>query len=53
MTPVLHMLDEDESDLNEYLDDPIGPVLCVPEQDHDEYWDILRGAYKCRFGGPP
>ena len=25
---------------------------CVPEQDHDEYWNILRGAYESRFGGP-
>ena len=28
-TPLLHMLEEDESDLNEYLDDPTDPVLCV------------------------
>ena len=27
--PLLHMLEEDESDLNEYLDDPTDPVLCV------------------------
>ena len=24
----------------------------VPEQDHDEYSSILRGAYESRFGGP-
>ena len=52
MSPALHMLNEDESDLNEYLDDPTDPVLCVPEQDHDEHWNILRGAYESRFGGP-
>ena len=46
------MLDEDESDLNEYLDDPTDPVMCVPEQDHDDYWSILRGARECKFGGP-
>ena len=51
-SPALHMLNEDESDLNEYLGDPTDPVLCVPEQDHDEYWNILRGAFECRFGGP-
>ena len=51
-SPALRMLNEDESDLNEYLDDPTDPVLCVPEQDHDEYWTILRGAYESRFGGP-
>ena len=45
-TPLLRMLEEDESDLNEYLDDPTDPVLCVPEQDHEYYWDILRGHMK-------
>ena len=29
-SPVLRMLDEEESDLNEYLADPTNPVLCVP-----------------------
>ena len=52
LSPELHMLDEDESDLNEYLDDPTDPVMCVPEQDHDDYWSILRGAHECKFGGP-
>ena len=52
MSPALRMLNEDESDLNEYLDDPTDPVLCVPEQDHDEYWNIMRGAYESRFGEP-
>ena len=28
MSPALRMLSEDESDLNEYLDDPTDPVLC-------------------------
>ena len=51
MSPALHMLNEHESDLNEYLDDPTDPVLCVAEQDHEE-WNILRGGYECRFGGP-
>ena len=31
------MLNEDESDLNEYLDDPTDPVVCVPEQDDEAY----------------
>ena len=51
-TPLLHMLEEDESDLNEYLDDPTDPVLCVPDQDHERYWEILRSQYESRFGGP-
>ena len=46
------MLNEEESDLNEHLDDPTDPVLCVPEQDHEEYWNLLRGACESRFGGP-
>ena len=52
LSPELHMLNEDESDLNEYLDDPTDPVVCVPEQDDDDYWSILRGAHECKFGGP-
>ena len=52
LSPELQLLDEDESDLNEYLDDPTDPVMCVPGQDHDDYWTILRGEYECRFGGP-
>ena len=47
LSPELQLLDEDESDLNEYLDDPTDPVVCVPEQDHDDYWTILRGEYEC------
>ena len=30
------MLNEGESDLNEYLDDPTNPVVCVPEQDRQD-----------------
>ena len=52
IAPELHMLKEEESDLNEYLDDPTDPVVCVPEQDNDAYWSILRGADECKFGGP-
>ena len=46
LSPVPRTLNDDESDLNEYLDDPTDPVLCFPEQDHEEYWNILRGAYE-------
>ena len=51
-TPLLRMLEEDESDLTEYLDGPTDPVLCVPEPDHELYWDIKRCHYESRFGGP-
>ena len=37
LSPELHMLNEDESDLNEYLDDPTDPVVCVPEQDDETF----------------
>ena len=48
-TPLLHMLEEDESDRNEYLDDPIDPVLCVPDQGHERYWEILKSQPECNF----
>ena len=51
-TPILRMLDEDASDLNEYLDDPIDPVRCVPEQDHERYWEILKSLPESSLGGP-
>ena len=53
LSPELHMLKEDESDLNEYMLDPTDSVVCVPEQDDPEYWNVLRGgARECKFGGP-
>ena len=51
LSPQLKPLDERESDLNEYMDDPTDPVICVPEQDHDNYWSILRGTHESMFGG--
>ena len=30
----------------------IQSVICVPEQNHDDYWSILRGTYESMFGGP-
>ena len=50
--PLLHPLSDEESDLNEYLDYPIDPVLCVPEQDDADYWTILKSAEECRHVGP-
>ena len=52
VSPEIHFLDQDESDLNEHMLDPIGPVVCVPEQDDPEHWSLLRGAHECKFGGP-
>ena len=39
ISPEVHILDEDESDLNEY---PTDPVVCVPDQDDPEYWSLLE-----------
>ena len=33
VSPELHLLGEDESDLNEYMLDPTDPVECLPDQD--------------------
>ena len=38
VSPELHCLDEDESDLNEYMLDPTDPVLCLPDQDDPDYF---------------
>ena len=51
-SPDIDFLDQDESDLNEYMLDPTDPVVCVPEQDDPEYWSLLRGTHECKFGGP-
>ena len=40
------------SDLNDYLDDPTDPVICVPEQDHDHYWRLLKSRPESSLGGP-
>ena len=46
------MIEEDESNLNDYLDDPTDPVLCVPEQHHDHYWRLLKSQTESSLGGP-
>ena len=51
VSPELHILDEDESDLNEYMLDPTDPVECLPDQDDPEYWSLMRSAHECKFGG--
>ena len=47
LAPEIYMLDEDESDLNEYMLDPTDPVVCVPEQDDPEYWTVEHIADLC------
>ena len=51
-TPLLHLLEDDATQLNDYLDDPTDPVLCVPEQDHDHYWRLLNSGPESSLGGP-
>ena len=43
-TSSLHMLEDDALNLSDYLDDPLDPVLCVPEQDHDHYLRLLTSG---------
>ena len=52
VSPELHIPDEDESDLNEYMLDPTDPVVCIPDQDDPEYWSLMRSAHECKFSGP-
>ena len=51
-TPSLHVLDDDETNLSDYLEDPTNPVLCVPEQGHDHYWRLLNSSLESHLGGP-
>ena len=51
-TPSLHVLEDDETNLSDYLEDPTDPVLCVPEQDHDHYWRLLNSNVESHLGGP-
>ena len=49
---VCDMLEADAINLSHYLDDPTKPVLCVPEQDHDHYWRLLKRGAESALGGP-
>ena len=51
-TPSLRMLEDDETNLNDYLEDPTNPVLCVPEKYHDHYWRLLHSSLESHLGGP-
>ena len=52
VSPELHLLGKDESDLNEYMLDPIDPVVCLPDQDEPDYWFQKRSAHECKYDGP-
>ena len=41
-TPSLHMLEDDELNLSDCLEDPTDPVLCVPAQNHDPLYQIVK-----------
>ena len=51
-SPLLHMLEDDEFNLIDYLEDPLDPVLCVPDQDHDHYFRLLHQSAESALGGP-
>ena len=51
-SPALHWLDEDDTDLHDYLDDPTDPVKCVPGPDNELYWDIKRSYRESMYGEP-
>ena len=48
--PILHWLDEEDTDLHDYLDDPTDPVRCVPGPDNELYWDIKRSYRESMYG---
>ena len=52
VSPELHVLGKDESDLKEYMLDPIEPVVRLPDQDDPDYWYQMRSAHECKYGGP-
>ena len=52
MSPVLHWLDDEETDLNDYLADPTEPVLCVPSQDNDQFWRMKLQYRESWYGEP-
>ena len=51
-TPSLRILEDCETNLSDYLEDPTDPVLCVPEQGHDHYWRLLNSSAESHLGGP-
>ena len=51
-TPSLRMLEDDETNLNDCLEDPTNRGLCVPEQFHDHYWRLLHSSLESHLGRP-
>ena len=52
LSQVLHWLDDEEADLNDYLADPTEPVLCVPSQYHDQFWRMKSQYRESMYGEP-
>ena len=50
--PELYHLEDNGSDLNEYMLEPTDPVVCLPDQDDPHYWFKRRGTDECKYGGP-
>ena len=52
VSPDLHWLADEEADLNDYLQDPTRPVVCVPGPDNRLYWDTRAQCAESRYGEP-
>ena len=52
VSPVLHWLDDEEADLNDYLADPTEPVLCFPGPDNQLFWQIKLQYRESMYGEP-
>ena len=52
VAPELHLLDESESHLNEYMLELTDAVVCLADQDDLDYWLLRRSADECKYGGP-
>ena len=52
VTPDLHWLADEEADMNDYLADPLHPVLCLPGPDDIQYWDLKGLSSESIYGEP-
>ena len=52
VTPDLHWLADEDTDLNDYLRDPTHPVLCLPGPEDRMYWDLKALCSESMYGEP-
>ena len=53
VAPELCLLDENESDLNEHMLEPIDPEVCLPDQDEPDYWGEALMSASMEDQDPP